>query len=139
MLPIAEETVFIEVKGDITKRLYKGEFVFKTSLSNLEMLEIAKATLRISGGLALPGGYAFFARAMADLDVMVLKAPKFWEDSAGGRSLEDPNLIEYLHGKAQQAITDYRKKLADEAERLEAANPPPEEKPAKKIAKKETA
>lgn len=129
LLPTHEKSVHIDVVGNQTNERFRGDFTVKTLLTNSELLEAALAIDRMGGGsTTLPVGYSLFIRALAELDVRVVDAPKWWKDSQGGRNLLDQNVVTEIYSAALKAATDYKAELDKAAEKVEKATKEAEKK-----------
>lgn len=130
-LPKPEATFMVDIIGTVTQHRYHGSFTVKTVLNNGEILMIAAAVDRMGGySPTMPKGFRDFATAICELDMLITDAPKWWKDSAGGRKLEDQNVVndndDSVYTKALAAGAEYvaaikaATKIAAEAKAPEA-------------------
>lgn len=121
MLPSNEYTFTLKVKGDKTKSSYEGPFTVKCLLSNGELIDVG---LRIDaynrGSTTVPQGIALLNRALAELEVRIIKAPSWWKDSNSGRDLLDTNVIYEVFEKSLDAEKVYDERIAEQVKKDEA-------------------
>jgi hypothetical protein len=114
------ETIMIDVTGNLTDRHFKGEFKVKTRLSMRDDLRRSQNLRAFLGG-SLDGIDARgmeVANILADLSVLIVEAPDWWKESAGGLDLEDDNVLGAVHS---QLMAPFLKNLKDLAAKADAA------------------
>lgn len=124
MLPSNEYTFSVKLKGEKTKTSYEGAFTVKCLLTIAEMSDLGLKIDEYSrGSTTLIQGVALLIRALAELEVRIIKAPSWWKDSNGGRDLMDTNVVYEVFNKALDAekIFDGRiKEITKEEEKKES-------------------
>jgi hypothetical protein len=120
MLPSNESSFHLKVVGNRTKNTYEGDFVVKTYLTNSELIDVG---LRLDtynrGSQTVNQGVTLLNRAIAELEVRILKAPSWWKDSDHGRNLFDTNILLELFNKVMDAEASYGEKIEEVAKAAE--------------------
>jgi len=124
-----EHTFYLDTIGQKTKKKFRGDFNVKCVLKNRETIDIAVATDRYNGGsTTLAPQYALLNRAIAELEVRIIDAPKWWEKSDGGRELEDTNVVFEIYQQALNTEKEWAKRITEKAEKAEKDAQKAEEK-----------
>ena len=114
MLPNNESSFHVKVSGNRTKQSYEGDFIVKTYLTNAELIDVGLRFDTYNRGSQTVGtGISLLNRAMAELEVRVLKAPSWWKDSDHGRNLFDTNVVLELFNKVMDAESAYGDKMEE--------------------------
>jgi len=121
-LPSNEHTFVLKIDGERTKQTFDGTFTVRCLLTNAEIIEVG---LRIDqynkGSQTVPPGVALLNRALAELDVRIMKSPSWWKESDGGRNLLDTNVIYEVFSKSLEAEKIYDERIAEAAKKSDAA------------------
>jgi hypothetical protein len=117
-LPRQETTFQFSCTGSETMQRYSGEFTVKLLLTNGEILKVGRLTDQFTGS-SPTFLYTNFARALAELHVRIVEAPKFWKDSMSGLELADQNVILELDTKIAEKIVEYKTSVKAAAEQSE--------------------
>ncbi len=121
----------IDIVGQTTERRYEGVFEVKTRLTTREKLREDELRRTILGGnpqYADPDT-ADTARALAYLNVRLVKSPSFWSELNSGLESEDDNLLVAVNNAAVEAVTaelEKAKKKAEDAKTSLRAKAPKE-------------
>lgn len=100
-LPPSESNFIVDVKGEVTKLKFEGEFICKIPTLKTTA-QISKYQLLLNAGLgeSLELGVLKLHKMIAYLKYCIVKAPKFWTDADDGYDLLDFNVIEDVYSKA---------------------------------------
>ncbi len=132
MLPNNEFSFHYTGKGETTGEQYFGDFTVKSVLSNAEQMEVAIRVDRYSGGSrTLAEQFKLFNRIFAELELRVIKSPKFWSESNNGWDLHDANIVHEVFTEAMKAPKIWADRIKAKAEEIEKATAP-EVSPSKK-------
>jgi len=104
--------VTVDITGSETGEKYAGVFVFRELPTFRERMAASKIRNDITGPNASMNS-AEWARAeiSAQLQVRVIKAPKWWEQSDGGLDLVDENVVVEIFNAAMKTENDARERL----------------------------
>jgi hypothetical protein len=100
---------------------YDGQFTVRTVLDmkNKHVLELEKT--RLLGNFANPTDeLAGISIMLATLRIKIVKAPEWWNQSDGGYSITDMDVLTKLYSMVQEAETEWRNKLKEKAKKLQA-------------------
>lgn len=125
-LPKIERAFDFEEKGEITGKKYDGQFLVKSLLNfgDKHQLELQKTLLQADTRAPTPG-LRGIAQIIAELGVRVVNAPTWWEQSNGGRSIVDENVVLALYDKVLEQEDEWKKELAlKQAETVEETPDP---------------
>jgi hypothetical protein len=106
-LPKNEKTFTFEQVGEVTGKKYDGEFTVKCVLTMFDKREVElKKTQLVSDSQNPTSLLSSISHIIATLQVRVLKAPTWWEQSADGLDILDENIVIELYDKvvAQESI-----------------------------------
>jgi hypothetical protein len=128
--PIAqnEYSFHVRLTGEKSKLPYEGTFAVKCLLTQEEMVDIAVRVDRYnSGSKNLPAQYALINRAIAEIEVRLIRdkktskpqCPTWWTESDFGRLLVDSNILFEVFAKAMEAESEWQKRLAAKVEAAE--------------------
>lgn len=113
-----ESTFSINIKGDDSGDSYKGKFRVLTLMSRRDVFaadEIRRRIIGLMGDMA-PPALVTEAFMIGQLQIRIVEAPQWWEDSEGGEILADKNLIIELFKECMKAEEDRRSKLKTDSE-----------------------
>ena len=111
-LPKNESSFFLKIKGDTTNREYDGEFtvICVPNIIQRRAIEIEKT--RFASDLKNPTDHLTgLAVCLANLRVRIIKGPSWWNDSDGGASMLDENVIVALYDKIMTQEDEWRDKV----------------------------
>jgi hypothetical protein len=119
MLP-EKETVFdFDFIAESGKK-YDGQFVVKAVLTigQKHMLELEKT--RLLGNYSNPTDDLLgLAIMLANLRMKIVKAPEWWNQSAGGYDIQDEDALIALYNRIRQAEDEWKSKLKTKAEAVQ--------------------
>jgi hypothetical protein len=129
MLDISNEYTFkVSIVGERSKKTYEGQFTVKCVLNYQEQVNVGLLLDEYNrGSRTVPEGTFRMNRALAEMDVRVViddrtgqqKAPSWWRDSNGGRTMIDKNVVLEVFLKALDAETDYDKRVEESSKDAE--------------------
>jgi len=118
-----EETFTINVTGAKTGTNYAGTFTVKRWLSFGE--ELSRDNLRRSllgpATGAVPSGVVNVAEILADLGIRIVKGPSWWQESQGGTTILDSEVVSELWDKTMDVPTKAMEELKKKAEVAKAS------------------
>jgi|GEM_PF-2993310 len=115
-----EHKFYFKDKGERTGQSFEGDFVAKCILNQIEQIEVALRVDRYNGGSkTISPGHALMNRAIAELEIRLVKAPTWWTDSDGGRTLYDSNILYSVFEEAFKGEKAWAERLKKEAEEAE--------------------
>lgn len=109
-LPPMELEFSLEVKGDITGKVYQGNFKYK--IPNLKAKALAeKKRAELNGGMdaMLDASVLQLHFMIAYLRFSLYEVPQWWEDNDYGYNLYDYNVVKQVFDRVEQFETDYVK------------------------------
>jgi len=92
----------IHVIGDVTGKLYVGEFRAKPTQSFRDKLLADRMRRDLLGpdSVGASGESIVTATVIGELSVRLTDTPQFWKESQGGLGLEDFNVLEQVYKQA---------------------------------------
>ena len=128
-LPNNESTFHFKKQGERSKEWFEGVFTVKCLLNQAEQIQVAIINDRYNGGVStLPPKYALLNRTLAELEARIVKAPTWWTESQGGKTLYDTDIIFEVFKKAFEAEESWLKKVEDATKEATANAEKPETK-----------
>lgn len=118
MLPERESVFDFEHIAESGKK-YDGQFVVKAVLTigQKHMLELEKT--RLLGNFPNPTDDLLgLAIMLANLRIKIVKAPEWWNQSAGGYDIEDEDVLIALYNRIREAENEWQTKLKSKAEQV---------------------
>jgi hypothetical protein len=116
-LPKREKTFTLEIVGEESGILYKGEFTVRSilSMSGKHSLELEKT--RMMADFANPSrGLAGISISLATIRVKLIKAPDWWYELGDGADILDENVIIELYDRTVLIENEWRNSVAKQAE-----------------------
>ena len=122
-LPKREKTFLIDMIGEETGEVYKGEFTIMCILDmggkHAEELE----KTRLMADFANPSnGLLGISITLAKLRARIIDGPKWWENSNGGSTIMDEDVIGHLYDECLRLEKEWRENLKKKAEEAQAGN-----------------
>jgi hypothetical protein len=110
----------IKVTGSLTGEEWAGEFEFWTILTHRQQMDRDRLRRDFLGAreLEAPNRTQSQAEAIADLQVRIFKAPKWWMLSNGGQDLVDDEVLTAVYDMVIKAENDF---LLERAKKVAAA------------------
>jgi hypothetical protein len=130
-LPNNEYSFYTKVVGEKTQEHLEGSFTVKCLLSQAELVEVAIRTEQYNQGTALPAQFALINRAIAELEVRIIKSPTWWSERGNGRDLYDTNVVFHVFKEAFKAEEEWKKRIEEKAKEAESKAKEEEKVPAK--------
>ena len=112
-LPKIERSFPFEAVGDLTGKKYDGNFQVKAILNfgDKHQLELQKTLLQADTRSPTPG-LRGVAQILAELSIRIIEAPTWWQQSNGGRTILDENVVLALYDKVVEQEDEWKKDLA---------------------------
>jgi hypothetical protein len=115
-LPKNEKSFFFRHEGQLTGRIYEGDFKVKCvlNLSDKRLLEVEKSSLSLD--LNNPSGnLTAISNVVANLRVRVLDAPDWFKQSLMSLDLLDDEVLFEVYGKCLEASDEWITELKGES------------------------
>lgn len=113
-----DSKISINITGEDSGDVFKGTFTVNTLLSRRDVFMADEVRRRIIGIMpeSVPPGLLTEAYMIGHLQVRILTGPEWWDNSEGGETLADKNVIVGLFKAVMEAEEDRKESLKEEAE-----------------------
>ena len=120
ILPKNEKQFTVEVEGDMTKQIYRGDFVCICVPTLKQKADMSIMEARLNADLAtLDAGARSLHAMIAQTSVRLISSPDWWLASDGGRHLLDLSVMIEVFSKCIQAQNDWLKGVWKKEEKIE--------------------
>ena len=111
-LPKKEQTFAFREEGDVTMQTYEGEFTVRAILNvgQKHQLELEKTILQ-ADSKAPTAGLSGISNVLAELRVRIISGPEWWENSRGGATIDDENVLLALYTQVLDTEIEWRNSL----------------------------
>jgi hypothetical protein len=121
-LPDNEHVFEFEATGDTTGKKYDGQFSCVCVLDMLQKQLIGIEKTKLQADFTNPDPeLKGIAHILSNLRVRIIDSPEWWQQSNGGYSIQDENIIVLLYDKVMEGETKWREKLQKMAQKAESA------------------
>ncbi len=118
-LPKNEASFSVDYVGGTTNNKWEGQFkcLCVLSIAQKHQKELERTRL-LADNKNPTDALAGFAEILATLRVRVIDGPIWWQQSNGGASLLDEDLLIHLYEKASEAEQSWREQVKQKAQEL---------------------
>jgi len=118
-LPNKEKTFAFEHTGESTGKKYDGQFTVLGVLNVGQKHAMALEKTRLMGNYPNPtDDLAGFAVILANLRAKIVTAPEWWNQSAGGSTIDDEDALVVLYRKVTEAEVEWKEDLKKKTQKI---------------------
>lgn len=118
-LPTTQSVFDFEYTSELGKK-YDGQFMVHCVLNMRQKHALELEKTRLLGNYANPTDeLAGIAVILSNLRGRIISGPSWWEQSDGGYSIMDIDVLTALYNKVLQAETEWRTKLKEKTKKLQ--------------------
>ena len=129
-LPLNEHSFDFNETGNVTGTKYDGQFTVLCILSmgQKHALQVERTRL-LADAVAPTDELSGMAIILANLRHRIVDAPNWWQQSNGGSTIQDENVLVALYHKVMEAEGVWRQKLKEKAEKADSETPKTDQAP----------
>ena len=125
-IPKNESSFTLDYIGETTGQKYDGTFTVRTALTmgQKHILELEKSKL-LADFINPTQELAGIALILSNLRVKIISAPSWWDQSSGGLSIMDEDVLVELYKKTIEKEIEWREALKNKGAKAAAAKEDP--------------